>query len=274
MLTWGRWFKFLEKVGDYLVRRTVTHGETGTRVIRCNLDETFLRFHVAQKNAVIPEENARRVNRNHAPNKKTTKGGCTFSAIISDAYDIQFKPTIILNASHPRKSWKVDAAKCWEGSAYVIPDGNENGHHQTDSSLFMRTLQRVAAEKAAHEKRLGHRIVIQFIVDVCPAHTVEDSWREEWLEERHGIYLFWLQPEVGSKLQPLDCHGILSSIKNGQAHLRGYHSLLSPAFRDFTLAVLRLHSRPSTFEKFGFHGNPRDWAPMQSELRKFLLDLH
>ncbi|CAD7966277.1 unnamed protein product, partial [Amoebophrya sp. A25] len=130
-LTWGRWMRYLESIR---AKSHQIYQETGELplVIRCNLDETFLRSHVATKAACIPKFNARRVNRSWPGSKKTTKEGCTGIFFITDHPSFFFKPTISFHQNRPSQDMKDRVAANWQGSAYIEKDGNSLGNHQID----------------------------------------------------------------------------------------------------------------------------------------------
>ncbi|CAD7966275.1 unnamed protein product [Amoebophrya sp. A25] len=111
-------------------------------------------------------------------------------------------------------------------------------------------------------------------MDPLGCHFFEDDMRENTLEEENLVFPFIIQQECGTKIQPLDTQGIFSSLKRAQGDVdpEEYYSLTSPLYRDYVLAKLRQYSHNGTFDRCGFVLRSDAFAPLQSELRKFLLD--
>ncbi|CAD7954624.1 unnamed protein product [Amoebophrya sp. A25] len=269
-LTWGRWLRYLELV-EMKINEIERHTGQRPLLIRCNMDETFLRSHAQARAVIIPKKDARRVSRDWNGARKTTKEGVTGVFFVTDTPLLQLKPTIIFKKQNPNMATKIEVEAVWGGDAYIEKHGNSKGTHMVDSSMMRKIVKRVIEEKKAREQTLQRTILLLWILDDLGAHRLDDTLREEELEDKQHILTFVLQPETGSKLQPLDTQGILSSIKLGQSQEQEeYYSLINPLFKEYTMKKLAYFSKDATFDKLGFVLRPDAFAPLQSELEKFL----
>jgi len=113
-----------------------------------------------------------------------------------------------------REKFETMEAAAETGAAADCHNGNGGtGKSWWDQGLWRKSLENLKRCKKLWERVHRRRCFLVVTFDGCQAHKLAPEYAQD-LEARSGIFPVMLQPGITNCIQPVDCCGILRTLKS------------------------------------------------------------